>query len=108
MNKILSFLKNIRLSRIAVTIGYANWIAVVVILTMFFVNPKVTIKGIPYIIEEWMGIYLFYSFVPALISLILTFRVKKGYRLVNIAINVIFLWLYIIAFLFSRHMMMNG
>ena len=106
MNKVSLFLKNIKLSRTTLIIGCANWIVVALILMV--PSTKVTIKGIPYAIEELMGIYLFYSFVPALISLALTFKVKKGDKIFNVAINIMFLWVYIIVFLFCRNMMMNG
>lgn|GEM_PF-2736401 len=91
-----------KVSSIAMIIGCANWIMVAVIFTLFFTNPK----GLPsYALASVLGYYLFYSFVPALVSIVLTFKVSKGYKLVNIAINIIFLWLYIIAYMFSKHMM---
>lgn len=104
-NKVVNFMKKIWNIRIALAIACANWIVVSIILTIFFTNPK----GLPsHLVGSVLGNYLFYSFVPALISMAITIKVKEGYRSVNLAINILFLCLYTIAFLFSRHMMMNG
>ncbi len=55
-----------------------------------------------------MGNYLIYSFVPALVSGILTIKVNKGYKALNLAINIIFLLLYTLAYFFSWHMIRNA
>lgn len=82
-------------------IGSTNWIIVIVILFLFSINPNVTPKSL-YSIEEFMGYYLKYSFIPALVSIVLTKKVNEGYKSINKGINLVFLSLYTLIFLFAR------
>lgn len=97
-------MKKIEFSGIALAIGCVNWIIVIITFAMIFFNSK----AIPYTVGAFLGNYLIYSCVPALISAILTVKVKRGYRTLNLTINIIFLLLYTLAYLFSWHMIRNA
>ena len=104
-------MRKIEVRSIPLIIGCANWIIVVIILAALFTGIAIYPKGTP---EEWNGMigiiafYLQYSFVPALVSLVLTIVAKKGDRTVNFAINFLFLFLFTIVYLFVRHMIRSA
>lgn len=83
----------VNISKIALSIGLVNWI--IVIITIFSRTSPQNFS------------YLFYSFIPALISITLTVKVNKGYRVLILIINILFILFYIIGFLYvidiARH-----
>ena len=97
-------MKKIGLSCVAIGIGCINWIIVITSLAMILFNSR----AITYALGAIIGNYLIYSFVPALISTILTVRVKKGYRALNLTVNIIFLLLYTLAYFFSMRLIRYG
>lgn len=74
-------MRKIKVRSIPFIIGCANWIVVIMILAALFIGIAIYPKGTP---EEWhgiteiMGFYLQYSYIPALVSLVLTIVAKKG------------------------------
>lgn len=87
-------------------IGLVNWIAVIcVMLYTFYVND-------PYIrrsVFDVFSIYLKYSFIPAIISIIFTKKVLNSKASLFIFyINIIYLIVYVIGVLFLRNLYMYG
>ena len=103
-------MKSLRVRSVPLIIGYGNWIVVVIMISTMYINiainPKVTPRGM-YAVGELISFYLKYSFLPALISLALTSMADKGKKVVNFAINILFLILYILINLFIKTVM-NG
>ena len=88
-------MKKIGFSSVILAIGCANWIIVIIfsiisIISIILVTLVSTTSPILYY-------YLIYSYIPTLISLVLTIKVKKEYRTINLTMNIIFLLLYIFA-----------
>lgn len=92
------------LSKVAIIIGRVNWIIVGIGLAFFITfNIRTTTA-----VSLFFTYYLLYSFVPAVLSLGLIVFADKRVRAVNLAINLIFLLLYCLAFAFGRYMSMHG
>ncbi len=68
-------------SKIILTIGFVNWIIVIILIPIVFL----------YNIGEY---YLRISFLPALISIMYTTKVDFRFRTYNLVFNIIFLLLY--------------
>lgn len=90
--------------RILIIVSCMNWVITAVVIMLAFLNPK----EMPYEIGEFMGSYISYSFVPSLLCLILAIKVPKDRRAVIIVLNIVFLVLYTLVFLFSRYMSTYG
>lgn len=98
-------MKRLELSDFVILLGCFNWIIVLGILALFFSFPK----GLPsHTLGSILGVYLFASFVPALISTIMTIKVKKRYKIFNLTINIIFLLIYAIFMSFSVNLALHG
>lgn len=82
-----------KLTRVVLGIGYANWVIAVIISILLMILPTLFSTT-----SVTLFNYLTFSYIPALISLILTIKVKKEYRTINLTINIFFLLLYIILF----------
>ncbi|NLD48104.1 MAG: hypothetical protein GX660_13080 [Clostridiaceae bacterium] len=92
-------------SNLIIMLGCLNWVIAITIITMILL---LTTKAIPYALGAVMGYYIAYSYIPALASGILTIKVKQEHKAFNLIINIVFLLLYTLAYLFSWYMGRNG
>ncbi len=90
----------IGLSAVVLAIGCANWLIVLmnILLMLQIVTRPIILSNTQVLVT-----YQRFSFIPALINLIVTMKIKKEYRTVNLTINIIFLILYSFIFLFSLY-----
>lgn len=90
-------------SYIVLGIGYANWIISVIISLILIILPTLMSTT-----SVTLFNCLIYSYIPALTSLILTIKIKKEYRIINLTINILFLLLYIVLYKFLSHIITHA
>lgn len=82
-------------------IGYANWIAVILIVLLMLNLPSTISNRMGFIIY-----YLIFSFVPPLICIILA-AINRDLKGLNF-INVLYLLIYILAFITGKHLILHA
>ncbi|WP_040411876.1 hypothetical protein [Desulfosporosinus sp. OT] len=92
-------MKKIDYNCLALAVGCINWITAIIILWVYFFRPI----SISDPVVDIMNDYLIFSFIPTLISLILTIKLTAPYRLANLIINLLFISMYALIYVFINY-----